>query len=98
MKDVCDLLHSFGSSRSLVCDYALIFLSTLSSSQEKEDVKTLDEAYICLKLACLTKNAPPNIVEYFGAAMLPSHTHPSTIQLFLELMPSECFSHVFLPV
>lgn len=56
-------------------------------SQGKEDLKTLDEAYICLKLACLIKNAPPNIVEYFGAAMLP---RPSTIQLFLELMPSKC--------
>jgi len=61
--------------------------------QEKEDVKTLDEAYICLKLACLTRSAPPNIVEYFGAAMLPSH--PSTIQLFLELMPSCLQGYIF---
>ena len=50
-------------------------------------MKSLDEAYICLKLACLVKNAPPNIIEYFGAAMLPSR--PSTIQLFLEFMPSK---------
>jgi len=66
----------------------LSHLSTLYLlSQEKHDVKMLDEAYICLKLASLTINSHPNIVEYFGAAVVPSR--PMTIQLFLELMPGK---------
>ena len=76
----------------------LQFLLTLLpsfSQQGKENDKTVDEAYICLKLAYLMKYEPPNIVEYFGAAMLPQPNH-NKIQLFLELMPckyvSLCFS------
>ena len=60
--------------------------------QGGETDKTVDEAYICLKLSCLTKYEPPNIVEYFGAAMLPYSPQRGLVQLFLELMPSKVFT------
>lgn len=59
--------------------------------QEMEGEKTLDEAYICLKLAH-DLNVTRNIVEYFGAAMLPSFSG-NLVQLFMEIMPSEWVSN-----
>ena len=59
---------------------------THTHTQEHENDKTVDEAYICLKLAYLMKYEPPNIVEYFGAAMLADR---NLIQLFMELVPGE---------
>ncbi len=57
--------------------------------QELENDKSLDEAYVCLKLA-YEFNVSRNIVEYFCAALLPGYSHkPSIVQLFMEIMPSE---------
>ena len=63
--------------------------------QETESKKALDEAFICLKLARLVNDAPPNIVEFFGASILPHFSGNHNLQLFLELMPGECQIHVY---
>ena len=58
--------------------------------QEKEDTKTLDKAYVCMKLSYLS-NASPNIVDCYCAAMQPKEYNlrrMSLIQVFMELMPS----------
>ena len=55
--------------------------------QEVENKKALDEAFICLTLARLVSDAPPNIVEFFGASILPHYSGSNRLQLFLELMP-----------
>lgn len=54
-----------------------------------ENKEILDEAYICLKLAH-GLHISRNVVDYFGAAMLPSSTSSNVVQLFTEIMPSEC--------
>ena len=54
----------------------------------KENRHALDEAYVCLKLLKHSFTSP-NVVEYFGAARLP-RPDGILLQLFLELMPSEC--------
>ena len=56
--------------------------------QETENKTTLSEAFICLKLARLVRDAPPNIVEFFGASIVPYY-NGNNLQLFLELMPGE---------
>lgn len=49
---------------------------------------------MCLKLA-YELNVSRNIVEYFCAALLPGYcSKPSTVQLFMEIMPSECWEGV----
>ena len=70
------------SMRGSVC--IMIFISFL---QESENAKSLDEAYVCLKLA-YELNVSRHIAEYFGAAMLPNFSQ-NIIQLFMEIMPSE---------
>ena len=57
--------------------------------QEVENKKALDEAFICLTLARLVSDAPPNIVEFFGASILPHYSGSNRLQLFLELMPGQ---------
>lgn len=54
-----------------------------------ENKKTLDETFICLKLAMLVRDAPLNIVEFFGASILPQYDGNNRLQLFLELMPGK---------
>ena len=38
----------------------------------------------------LVRDAPQNIVEFFGASILPHYNGNNHLQLFLELMPGEC--------
>ena len=57
--------------------------------QEKEDHKTLDEAFVCMKLSYLS-NASQNIVDYYCAALLPKEYNlrrMSLIQVFMEMVP-----------
>lgn len=71
---------------TLVCSCVSL---CLCGGQELENDKSLDEAYVCLKLA-YEFNVSRNIVEYFSAALLPSYSiSPSIVQLFMEIMPSE---------
>ena len=52
-------------------------------------MKTLDEAYACMKLSSLS-NASQNIVDYYCAAMLPKEyclRRISLVQIFMEMMP-----------
>jgi serine/threonine protein kinase len=67
----------------------------LCLKEETESKKALDEAFICLKLARLVNDAPPNIVEFFGASILPHFSGKHSLQLFLELMPGCLQGHVF---
>ncbi len=65
----------------------------VSSSQETENRRTLDEAYLSLKFASQS-NPSPNIVEYYTAALLPGDlVFPKRaspfVQIFMEQMPGE---------
>ncbi len=66
---------------------------SLALKEEAENDKSLDEAYICLKLAN-ELNVSMNITEYFGAAMLPDRNR-NTIQLFMEIMPTSMQAYTF---
>ena len=75
--------------------YMYMCLSSLfvSSSQETENRRTLDEAYLSLKFASQS-NPSPNIVEYYTAALLPGDlVFPKRaspfVQIFMEQMPGE---------
>ena len=67
--------------------FTFVKYSTCGYLQEMENKKSLDEAFICLTLARLVSDAPPNIVEFFGASILPHYSGSNRLQLFLELMP-----------
>ncbi|CAI8017544.1 Mitogen-activated protein kinase kinase kinase 1 [Geodia barretti] len=67
----------------------------LCLKEEVENKKALDEAFICLTLARLVSDAPPNIVEFFGASILPHYSGSNRLQLFLELMPGCLQEYVF---
>ena len=71
----------------LIYGMLMIMDVVLCVVQEVENKKALDEAFICLTLARLVSDAPPNIVEFFGASILPHYSGSNRLQLFLELMP-----------
>ena len=65
--------------------------------QEPESDDAVHETFISLFVSSASKDHPPNIVEFYAAALLPpSEQSPREhVQLFLELMPCEELLFVF---
>jgi serine/threonine protein kinase len=66
----------------------------LALKEEQNSKTAFDETYISLKLTSIAEHSPPNIVEFYGASLLP-HPVDGVVQLFLELMPCCLQSYLF---
>ncbi|XP_019848854.1 PREDICTED: spindle assembly checkpoint kinase-like [Amphimedon queenslandica] len=66
----------------------------LALKEEQESLTAVNETLISLRLSSSSKDHPPNIVEFYGASLLPLQVE-TKLQLFLELMPCCLQSYLY---
>lgn len=87
----------FGGSGTTFCIQDLQSDFCLALKEEQDTNDAVEETYISLHISSITKDHPPNIVEFYGASLLPSLSvaDSTKLQIFLELMPCCLQSYMF---